>query len=123
MIRSISVWRPTTGSSLPSPACFVKLRPNWVEQLGALGLLARSCGATLLAAPGTGEHPDDLVANLVGIGVEVEQDACCDAFVLAHEAEQNVLGADVVVAEREGLTQRKLQNLLGPRRKRDLAGS
>ena len=29
MIRSISVWRPTTGSSLPSCACFVKLRPNW----------------------------------------------------------------------------------------------
>src|SRR5256885_1441787 len=29
MIRSISVWRPTTGSSFPSPACFVKLRPNW----------------------------------------------------------------------------------------------
>jgi hypothetical protein len=29
MIRSISVWRPTTGSSLPSAACFVKLRPNW----------------------------------------------------------------------------------------------
>ena len=29
MIRSISVCRPTTGSSLPSTACFVKLRPNW----------------------------------------------------------------------------------------------
>jgi hypothetical protein len=29
MTRSISVWRPTTGSSLPSVACFVRLRPNW----------------------------------------------------------------------------------------------
>jgi hypothetical protein len=29
MIRSISVCRPTTGSSLPSPACFVKFLPNW----------------------------------------------------------------------------------------------
>jgi hypothetical protein len=29
MIRSISVWRPTTGSSLASEASFVKLRPNW----------------------------------------------------------------------------------------------
>ena len=27
--RSISVWRPTTGSSLPSVDCFVRLRPNW----------------------------------------------------------------------------------------------
>ena len=29
MIRSISVSRPTTGSSLPSAASLVKLRPNW----------------------------------------------------------------------------------------------
>ena len=27
--RSISVWRPTTGSSLPSVACLVRFRPNW----------------------------------------------------------------------------------------------
>src|SRR5438477_81045 len=29
MIRSISVSRPTTGSSLPSAASLVRLRPNW----------------------------------------------------------------------------------------------
>ena len=29
MIRSISVSRPTHGSSLPSAASFVRLRPNW----------------------------------------------------------------------------------------------
>ena len=29
MIRSISVSRPTTGSSLPSEASLVRLRPNW----------------------------------------------------------------------------------------------
>ncbi len=29
MIRSISVSRPTQGSSLPSAASFVRLRPNW----------------------------------------------------------------------------------------------
>ncbi len=68
-----------------------------VEELGALRLLAGSGGPTLLAAAGTGEHPDDLVANLVRIRVEVEQDACGDALVLTHEAEQDVLGADVVV--------------------------
>jgi hypothetical protein len=27
--RSISVWRPTTGSSFPSVAALVRLRPNW----------------------------------------------------------------------------------------------
>ena len=29
MIRSISTSRPTTGSSLPSAASLVRLRPNW----------------------------------------------------------------------------------------------
>src|SRR5439155_11649348 len=40
----------------------------------------------------------------------------------ADEAEQDVLGADVVVAEGERLTQRELEHLLGARRERDLAG-
>jgi len=68
------------------------------------------------------EHPDDLVADLLRVGVEVEQDPRRDAFVLAHEAEQDVLGADVVVAERERLAQRELQHLLRTRRERNLAG-
>ena len=47
--------------------------------------------------------------------------ACRDALVLAHQAEQDVLGADVVVAEAERLAQRELEHLLRPRRERDLA--
>ncbi len=90
-----------------------------VEQLRALRLLARRL--PLLAAAGPGEHADDLVADLLGVGVEVEQDARGDAFVLAHEAEQDVLGADVVVAERERLAERQLENLLRAWRERDLA--
>ena len=78
--------------------------------------------ALLAAAAGAGQHPDDLVADLLGVGVEVEQDAGGDALVLAHEAEQDVLGADVVVAEAERLAQRQLEHLLGARRERDLAG-
>ena len=76
----------------------------------------------LAAAAGAGEHADDLVADLLGVGVEVEQDAGGDALVLAHEAEQDVLGADVVVAQRQRLAQRQLEDLLGARRERDLAG-
>ena len=79
-------------------------------------------GAALTATAGTGEHPDDLVADLVAIGVEVEQDARGDALVLANEAEQDVLGADVVVAQAQRLAQRQLKNLLGTGRERDLAG-
>ena len=63
------------------------------------GVAARSRARTGLPAPWAGEHADDLVANLLGIGIEVEQDACRDALVLAHEAEQDVLSADVVVTE------------------------
>ena len=92
-----------------------------VEQLRALRLLARRARGALLAAAGAGEHADDLVADLLGVGVEVEQDAGRDALVLAHEPEQDVLGADVVVAERERLAQGQLEHLLGARRERDLA--
>src|SRR4029453_4283897 len=94
-----------------------------VEQLGALRLLAGGAAwAALLAPAGAGKHADDLVANLLGVGVEVEQDPCCDSFVLAHETEQDVLGGDVVVAERGGLAERQLQDLLRARSERDLAG-
>ena len=75
-----------------------------------------------LAAAGPGQHPDHLVADLLGVGVEVEQDAGGDALVLADEAEQDVLGADVVVAEAQRLAQRQLEDLLGAGRERDLAG-
>ncbi len=97
-----------------------------VEQLGALlglGLCARSLRlAPAGAATRAREHADDLVADLLGVGVEVEQDARGDALVLAHETEQDVLGADVVVPERERLAQRELEHLLGARREWDLAG-
>src|SRR5207302_254861 len=53
---------------------------------------------------------------------EVEQDPASDSVVLAREAEQEVLGADVVVAERERLAQTELEHLLRAWRERDLAG-
>jgi len=54
--------------------------------------------------------------------VEVEQDARRDALVLAHEAEQDVLGADVVVAEGQRFAQCELEHLLRARRERNLTG-
>ena len=101
-----------------------------VEQLRGLLALARgrpgaaaaTAGLALAAPAGTGQHADDLVADLLGVGVEVEQDARRDALVLAHQAEQDVLGADVVVAEAERLAQGQLEHLLGARRERDLPG-
>src|SRR5829696_7140011 len=88
-----------------------------VEQLRGLLALALGAGGgtrAALAAAGAREHADDLVADLLGVGVEVEQDAGGHALVLAHEPEQDVLGADVVVAQAERLAQRELEHLLGP---------
>src|SRR4029079_10260593 len=56
-----------------------------VEELRALRLLTgrpAAAAAAALAPAGAGEHADDLVANLLCVGVEVEEDARGDAFVL-----------------------------------------
>ena len=95
-----------------------------VEQLARLlvAALAGRAALPLLAAAGAREHPDDLVADLLRVGVEVGQDARGDALVLAHQPEQDVLGADVVVAQRERLAEGQLQHLLGAGGEGDLAG-
>ena len=98
-----------------------QVAPELVEQLRALCFLAGAPAGALLATARAGEHADDLVADLLGVGVEVEQDPRCDPLVLAHEPEQDVLGADVVVAERQRLAQRQLEDFLRPGRERDLA--
>src|SRR5204862_3887495 len=80
-----------------------------VEQLrGLLALALRAAAATAGALPTTGarQHADDLVADLLRVGVEVEQDARGNALVLADQAEQDVLGADGGVAERPRLAPR-----------------
>ena len=100
----------------------MKLRPNWSSSFELFPSRPAPALRAALAAAGAGEHADDLVADLLGVGVEVEQDARGNAFVLAHEPEQDVLGADVVVAERQRFAQRELEHLLRPRRERDLAG-
>ena len=111
-----------TGSSLPSAASLVRLRPNWSSSFEDFLPSPRAGAGALAATAGAGEHPDDLVADLLGVGVEVEQDARGDALVLADQAEQDVLGADVVVAQAQRLAEGELEDLLGARRERDLAG-
>ena len=129
MIRSISVSRPTHGVELALGGELGQVAPELVEQLRGLLALARRAGsagaralAALTAASGPGEHADDLVADLLGVGVEVEEDARGDPLVLTHEAEQDVLGADVVVAQAQRLAEGELEDLLGARGERDLPG-
>jgi hypothetical protein len=101
---------PWFSRTTPSSRCSVPT---------SLWLSARA-SSTLLAAAGAGEHPDDLVADLLRVGVEVEQDARGHALVLPNETEQDVLRPDVVVAERERLAKGELEDLLRARGEGDL---
>ena len=125
MTRSISVSRPMTGSSLSSSAYLVRLRPNWsstLELLRSLPSVGRGRGRPAGLPPGrAGQHPHDFLAHAVGVDLQVVQDAGRHSFALAHQSQQDMLGADVVVAQRQGLAQRQFQHLLGPGREGDLS--
>ena len=119
MTRSISFSRPMTGSSLPARAASVRLMPSWstVGRLaGALRLLGAGPGGRALR-----QDADDLVADLVEVDAERLEDAGGDALALADEAEEQVLGADVVVAEPAGLVDGELDDALRARGEPDLA--
>src|SRR5690606_25390355 len=95
-----------------------------VEDLAALvggGLFVAADGDLLLALVAR-EQLDDLLAHAVEVGAELHEHLGGDALTLADEAEQDVLGADVAVAELQRLAQAQLEHLLGARGERDVAG-
>ena len=131
MTRSSSRVRPMTGSSAPSRAAWVRLRPNWSRiwllpplssaslldaptpagrLLGAAGA-ARRTGGALVAR----EELDDLLADAGQIGAELDEHLGGHALALTDEAQQDVLGTDVVVAELQRLPQGEFEDLLGAR--------
>jgi hypothetical protein len=72
--------------------------------------------------PGSAEEQlDHSLADAGQVGAELHEHLGGDALTLADQAEQQVLGADVVVVELERLAKGELQDLLGPRRERDVA--
>ena len=91
--------------------------PPWVP---ASARCAPTCD--LLLALVAGEELDDLLAHPVEVGAELDEHLGGNALALADEAEQDVLGADVVVAELQRFAQGQLEHLLGARRERDVAG-
>ena len=78
-------------------------------------------GAARLLALEAGQQLDDLLADPVEVGAELLQHLGGDALALTDQAEQDVLGADVGVAELQRLAQGQLEHLLGARRERDVA--
>ncbi len=55
------------------------------------------------------------------VGSQLDQHLGGHALALADEAQEDVLGADVVVAQLERLAQRELEDLLGPGGEGDVA--
>ena len=122
---------------LPGPRVAVALvaAPDF-RQIGALRigdpqigdlLGARGDGDLSLALAARGEvgaHTEDLVTDLLGVGVEVEQDARSDILLgldLAHQTQQDVLGFDVFADQ--GLVDRELEDIQGAPGEGDLSGN
>ena len=76
----------------------------------------------LLGSLRTGEELDDGLAHLLELSTHLLEDLGGDAFALPDEAEEDVLGADVVVPELERLAEAQLEDLLGPGSEGDVAG-
>mmetsp|Transcript_45739 Transcript_45739/g.145747 ORF Transcript_45739/g.145747 Transcript_45739/m.145747 type:complete len:311 (+) Transcript_45739:3144-4076(+) len=74
---------------------------------------AAGTGAGAHSLSGLAHHADNLGANLRGVGPKVLEHAGGHALALAEEAEEEVLGADIVVAELPGLLERELEHALG----------
>ncbi len=89
------------------------------QRRGRSPLLGRAGSGGLLALE-AGEQLDHLLTDPVEVGAELDQHLGGDALALADQTEQDVLGADVVVAELERLAQGQLEDLLGARRERDV---
>ena len=104
-----------TGSSFFSRASCVRLRPNWSSTSEPDGALSPGTGAlrrAFLAAGVAGQQLDDLLADAGQVGAELDEHLRGDTFTLADQPEEDVLGADVVVAELERLAERELEDLL-----------
>ena len=67
------------------------------------------------------EQVENFLADFFQLQAEVHEHLGGHAFLLAQQAEQDVLGADVVVVQVAGLFHRVFDDLLGPRRLRQLA--
>jgi fatty-acyl-CoA synthase len=97
-----------------------------LDLVGEMSALLGHLQANLHFRPGLfsglRQQLDDLLAQLVQFGAQPDQHLRGHAVTLTDQAQQDVLGADVALAELQRLTQRELQYLLGPGRERDVPG-
>src|SRR4029079_16347722 len=67
------------------------------------------------------QQVENFLADLFQLEAEVHEHLSGDALLLAKQSKQNVLGAHVVMVQVASLFHRVLDDLLGPRRLRQLA--
>src|SRR5690606_14362144 len=85
------------------------------HQGGRRGRLLRTARGGRLLALVTVEQLDHLLPDSVEISSKLDQHLGGHTLTLTDEPEQDVLGADVVVTQLQSLTERQLEDLLGPR--------
>ncbi len=90
------------------------------------GALALAAGADarrggVLPALVTRQQLDDLLTHASQVCTELDQHLCGHALAFTNQAQQDVLSANVVVAQLQRFAQRELQNLLGARSERDMS--
>ncbi len=118
MTRSISFSRPMTGSILPARTASVRLMPNWSTVGVLLARLVSVVGPALLDWDRTRMTSWRTLSRLTP---RLSSTPGGDALALAHEPEQQVLRADVVVAEAARLVDGQLDDALGARGQADFA--
>ena len=108
---------------LAFPGTLGEVAAELVEhQRGGRRGLGRAARRGRLLALVAVEQLDDLLADPVQVGTQLDQHLSGNALALTDEAKQDVLGADVVVAELQGLPQRELEHLLRTRGEGDVPG-
>ena len=99
------------GIKLALTSLLGEIATEFVEGGGLGGALATSPGSHF---SGLAEHANHLGAHLREVNPEVLKHPCRHTFPFANQAEQQVLGSDVVVTELTGLLEGQLQHPLGP---------
>ena len=98
-----------------------QIPPELVEQrrpCGAFGARGTWRGCRTLTSLVAREQLNDLLAHTSQVGAQADEDLGGDTLALAYEAEQHVLGADVVVTQLKRLTEGQLEDLLRTWRER-----
>ena len=91
-------------------------------RVARLAAAATGSGLRGLLALISGQQLDHLLTHAGQLGAQLDEDLGGHALALTNQAEKNVLGADVVVAELQRLAKAQLENLLRARGERDVAG-